>query len=311
MTTTGPRRPGGILDPSPADSHGRARKLQLNEIHVVRFVPGTSRSTACGRGPSSLRSDCFRWSALWPSWRSIGIVGALVLIAFLAARLPKGISRGSHGGWAASWRPGHSSPSSQVASRWSPRFAQVGPRRPRQLRSFFNAGCGRARYCRPARLDDALGRPVTGSGEAARPAASCPCARRRARRSDRPLDQVPAVAPRGGAGSAGGSQGPPAGRSPVVQGMGDEAVEVVFGALANAIRRAREIAEAIEARGGVPTVALRLTGSGGSTRSPRRECNGGPRHGCPALSTLVAPHLPGGPWIFRRDRMANASRARS
>ena len=37
--------------------------------------------------------------------------------------------------------------------------------------------------------------------------------------------------------------------------LGDEAVELVFGALANAIRRAREIAEAIEARGGVPTVA--------------------------------------------------------
>jgi energy-coupling factor transporter transmembrane protein EcfT len=30
---------------------------------------------------------------------------------------------------------------------------------------------------------------------------------------------------------------------------------MVFGALANAIRRARELAEAIEARGGVPTVA--------------------------------------------------------
>ena len=37
--------------------------------------------------------------------------------------------------------------------------------------------------------------------------------------------------------------------------LGDEAVEMVFGALANAIRRAREMAEAIEARGGVPTVA--------------------------------------------------------
>ncbi len=37
--------------------------------------------------------------------------------------------------------------------------------------------------------------------------------------------------------------------------LSDEAVEGVFGALANAIRRAREIAEAIEARGGVPTLA--------------------------------------------------------
>jgi len=37
--------------------------------------------------------------------------------------------------------------------------------------------------------------------------------------------------------------------------LSDEAVEGVFGALANAIRRAREIAEAIEARGGVPTPA--------------------------------------------------------
>jgi energy-coupling factor transporter transmembrane protein EcfT len=37
--------------------------------------------------------------------------------------------------------------------------------------------------------------------------------------------------------------------------LSDEAVESVFGALANAIRRAREIAEAIEARGGVPTLA--------------------------------------------------------
>ncbi len=37
--------------------------------------------------------------------------------------------------------------------------------------------------------------------------------------------------------------------------LSEEGVESVFGALANAIRRAREIAEAIEARGGVPTVA--------------------------------------------------------
>ena len=37
--------------------------------------------------------------------------------------------------------------------------------------------------------------------------------------------------------------------------LGDESVEIVFGALANAIRRAGEIAEAIEARGGVPTIA--------------------------------------------------------
>jgi len=37
--------------------------------------------------------------------------------------------------------------------------------------------------------------------------------------------------------------------------LSDEAVEGVFGALANAIRRAQEIAEAIEARGGVPTPA--------------------------------------------------------
>jgi energy-coupling factor transporter transmembrane protein EcfT len=37
--------------------------------------------------------------------------------------------------------------------------------------------------------------------------------------------------------------------------LSEEAVESVFGALANAIRRAREMAEAIEARGGVPTLA--------------------------------------------------------
>lgn len=40
-----------------------------------------------------------------------------------------------------------------------------------------------------------------------------------------------------------------------LQARGDDAVEMLFTALSNAIRRARELAEAIEARGGTPTAA--------------------------------------------------------
>ncbi len=258
MTTTGPRRPGGILDPSPADSHGRARNLQLNEIHVVRFVPGTSPLHRMWAGTKLVALGLLSIGLLlWPSWRSIGIVGALVLIAFLAARLPKGISprlpwwlggvvaAGALLALVSGGQPVGHLGSLRLGLGGLDNFARFS-----MLGVDVLAIAALLGWTTPlADLSPALGRLLGPLRHVRVPvdelvgaiALSIRClpllleeARvlRAARRARRPA-------------------GPRSFRE-----MGDEAVEVVFGALANAIRRAREIAEAIEARGGVPTVAL-------------------------------------------------------
>ncbi len=235
----------------------RARTLQLGDIHVVRFVPGTSPLHRLWAGTKLVALGLLSIGLLlWPSWKSIGIVGALVLIAFLAARLPRGISPrlpwwlvgvllagaalalvsggqpdvhfgslkvglGGLGNFLRFSMVGVDVLASAALLGWTTPLADLSPALGRLL--------GPLRHLRVP-VDELVGaialsiRCLPLLLEEAR-------VLRAARRARRP------ASPRS------------------FRELGDESVEVVFGALANAIRRAREIAEAIEARGGVPTVA--------------------------------------------------------
>jgi energy-coupling factor transporter transmembrane protein EcfT len=257
VTTTGPGRVGGLLETAGEGSRRRARNLQLNEIHVVRFVPGTSPLHRMWAGTKLVALGLLSIALLvWPSWKSIGIVGALVLIAFLAARLPRGISPrlpwwlggvvaagavlalvsggrpeahlgslrlglGGLGNFMRFSMVGVDVLASAALLGWTTPLADLSPALGRLL--------GPLRHFRVP-VDELVGaialsiRCLPLLLEEAR-------VLRAARRARRP------ASPRS------------------FKELGDESVEVVFGALANAIRRAREIAEAIEARGGVPTVA--------------------------------------------------------
>jgi energy-coupling factor transporter transmembrane protein EcfT len=257
VTTTGPGRVGGLLETAGEGSRRRARNLQLNEIHVVRFVPGTSPLHRMWAGTKLVALGLLSIALLvWPSWKSIGIVGALVLVAFLAARLPRGISPrlpwwlggvvaagavlalvsggrpeahigslrlglGGLGNFMRFSMVGVDVLASAALLGWTTPLADLSPALGRLL--------GPLRHFRVP-VDELVGaialsiRCLPLLLEEAR-------VLRAARRARRP------ASPRS------------------FKELGDESVEVVFGALANAIRRAREIAEAIEARGGVPTVA--------------------------------------------------------
>jgi len=193
---------------------------------------------------------------LWPSWRSVGIMGALMLVAFLAARLPKGISPRLP--W---WLGGVLAAGVVLAlvSGGAP-YVHLGSLKVgvggldnfalfTMLAIDVLAAAALLGWTTPlAELSPALGRLLGPLRHLRLPvdelvgaiALSIRClpllleeARvlRAARRARRPTN------PRS------------------LRELSEEAVEAVFGALANAIRRAREIAEAIEARGGVPTLA--------------------------------------------------------
>ena len=255
MTTTGQGRAEGLFET--ASDRRRARNLQLGDIHVVRFVPGTSPLHRMWAGTKLVALGLLSVALLlWPSWKSIGVVGALVLIAFLVARLPRGISprlpwwlglvlgAGAALALVSGGKPDVHLGSLKVGLGGLGsfmRFSMVGVD--------VLAGAALLGWTTPlADLSPAMGRLLGPLRHLRVPvdeivgaiALSIRClpllleeARvlRAARRARRP------ASPRS------------------FRELGDESVEVVFGALANAIRRAREIAEAIEARGGVPTVA--------------------------------------------------------
>ena len=254
MTASGSAR-AGLFET--VGERRRTRTLQLGDIHVVRFVPGTSPLHRLWAGTKLVALGLLSIGLLlWPSWKSIGIVGALVLIAFLAARLPRGISPrlpwwlggvllvgaalalvsggqpdvrfgslkvglGGLGNFLRFSMVGVDVLASAALLGWTTPLADLSPALGRLL--------GPLRHLRVP-VDELVGaialsiRCLPLLLEEAR-------VLRAARRARRP------ASPRS------------------FRELGDESVEVVFGALANAIRRAREIAEAIEARGGVPTVA--------------------------------------------------------
>jgi energy-coupling factor transporter transmembrane protein EcfT len=192
---------------------------------------------------------------IWPSWRSVGIMGALLLLAFLLARLPRGISPrlplwlggvlvlGLVLALIAGGAPEVHVGSVRVGLGGLDNFARFS-----MVGIDVLAGAALLAWTTPlADLSPALGRLLAPLRTVRVPvdelvgaiALSIRClpllleevrVLRAARRARRPANA----------------------RS--FRELGDEAVEVVLGALANAIRRAREVAEAIEARGGVPTV---------------------------------------------------------
>jgi energy-coupling factor transporter transmembrane protein EcfT len=193
---------------------------------------------------------------LWPTWQSIGIMGAFVLVGFLASHLPRGISPRLP--W---WLGGVIVAGALLAlfSGGAPKLhvgsLKIGLGGLDNFGRFTMVGldvlaaAALLGWTTPlADLSPALGRLLGPLRRVRVPvdelvgaiALSIRClpllleeARvlRAARRARRPAN------PRS------------------LRELSDEAVEGVFGALANAIRRAREIAEAIEARGGVPTLA--------------------------------------------------------
>ncbi|MGA3216246.1 MAG: energy-coupling factor transporter transmembrane protein EcfT [Acidimicrobiales bacterium] len=255
MTMTGPGRRGGLSEADQAQR--RSRALRLGEIHVVRFVPGTSLLHRMWAGTKLIALGALSIGLLlWPSWQSIGIMAVLLLVAFLLARLPRGISPrlpwwlggmlvvGAALALVAGGKPTEHLGSLKIGLGGLDNFAKF-----TMVGIDVLAAAALLGWTTPlADLSPALGRLLGPLRRMRVPvdelvgaiALSIRClpllleeARvlRAARRARRP------ASPR------------------TVRELGDEAVEGVFGALANAIRRAREIAEAIEARGGVPTVA--------------------------------------------------------
>ncbi len=77
---------------APTD-RGIRRGRQLADLHVFRYVPGTSFVHRTWAGTKILVIAILSTGViLWPTWRAAGLAGALVLTAFLAARLPGGIA---------------------------------------------------------------------------------------------------------------------------------------------------------------------------------------------------------------------------
>jgi len=218
VTTTGPGRVGGLLETAGEGSRRRARNLQLNEIHVVRFVPGTSPLHRMWAGPSSSRSaalDCSACLAVMEIDRHRGRAGA--------RRVPGGASAAGNQPRLPWWLGGVVAAGAVLAS-----YPAAG-RKPTSVRSgsalevlatscafrWWGSTCSRVPRCSVGRRLWPTCRPLWG-GCSARCATSR--ARRRACRCDSALHQMPAVAARRGAGAAGSSQGSPAGQPSVVQG---------------------------------------------------------------------------------------------
>jgi energy-coupling factor transporter transmembrane protein EcfT len=192
---------------------------------------------------------------LWPTWQSIGIMGALLLAAFLAACLPRGISPRLP--W---WLGG--------VLVFGAVLALVAGGAPKVHLGALRLGLGG--------LDNfgrftMVGVDVLGSAALlgwTTPLADLSPALGRLlgplRRVRVPVDELvgaialsirclPLLLEEARVLRAARRARRPAGAR-TLRELSDEAVEGVFGALANAIRRAGEIAEAIEARGGVPTL---------------------------------------------------------
>ncbi|MGO9196039.1 MAG: energy-coupling factor transporter transmembrane component T family protein [Acidimicrobiales bacterium] len=70
-----------------------ARRRQLADLHVLRYVPGTSAIHRCWAGTKILTIATLSIGLLlWPTWSAAGLIAALVMSGFLVARLPAGVS---------------------------------------------------------------------------------------------------------------------------------------------------------------------------------------------------------------------------
>jgi energy-coupling factor transporter transmembrane protein EcfT len=257
MTANGPERLRQSLKSMTDGSRWRKRDLRLGEIHIARFVAGASPLHRMWAGTKLVVLAALSVSLLlWPSWKSVGVMAALLLTAFLVARLPSGITPRIPWWLIAAFVAGaalallSSGPPELRLGAVKLGLGGLGNfTRLSMVGVEVLAGAAVLGWTTPlADLSPALGRLLGPFRRVRVPvdelvaaiALSIRClpllleearALRAARRARRP------TSPRN------------------YTEVSDEAVEVVFGALANAIRRAGEIAEAIEARGGVPTIA--------------------------------------------------------
>lgn len=234
------------------------RARRATDFQVLRYVPGTSPVHRLWAGTKMVALGMLSVAiVLRPTWQTAGIAGVLIMIGYLAARLPRGIlPRIPKWIWIAvllgalvslySGGPPHVRlPLAGVRlglgglEQWL-RFSVIGIE--------VIAMAGLIGWTTPmADLAPALGRLAT------------PLKRVRI-----PVDELVGTVglcirclpllldeARVLAAARRARRAPPRG----VQGLLEETEHIVFAALSNALRRAGELAEAIEARGGVPTLA--------------------------------------------------------
>jgi energy-coupling factor transporter transmembrane protein EcfT len=93
MTAYGLDRLRQSLKARSESSRWRQRELRLGEIHIARFVDGASALHRMWAGTKLVVLTALSISVLlWPSWKSVGVMGVLMFTAFLTARLPRGIT---------------------------------------------------------------------------------------------------------------------------------------------------------------------------------------------------------------------------
>jgi energy-coupling factor transporter transmembrane protein EcfT len=245
---------------SAAAERSKARRSSaraMSDFHVLRFVPGTSPIHKMWAGTKLIWFALLSMGLLlWPTWRAVGVGAVMVMGAWLVARLPRGVAPrlpvwiflivliGFVVALGASGKPYIHLASVRLGFGGLDQFALFWSIAIEILGLAFLVS-----WTTPlADLAPALGRLATPLRRLRLPvdevvgaiALSIRClpllleegrvlsAARRARRSSAK-----------------------ASAKELSQGLED----LIWAALSNALRRAREIAEAIEARGGVPTVA--------------------------------------------------------
>jgi energy-coupling factor transporter transmembrane protein EcfT len=230
---------------------------RASDFHVLRFVPGSSPIHRVWAGTKLLWFAALSLGLLlWPTWQSVGIGLAMMLAAFLVARLPRGLTPRIPKWFGYIVLFGLVL---AVVAGGSP-YLHLGSVKLGigSLEQFFRfwaitleilAAAALVSWTTPlADLAPALGR------------LSSPL-----RRLKVPIDELvgaialavrclPLLLEEGRILSA-ARRSRQLGIQRTAKSMGQEVEDVIWTALANALRRSKELAEAIEARGGVATVA--------------------------------------------------------
>jgi energy-coupling factor transporter transmembrane protein EcfT len=235
----------------------RASIRRASDFHVLRYVAGTSPIHRMWAGTKLL------WFAsisigllLWPTWYAVGVGAVMVLGGFGLARLPRGVAPrlprwiwllvliGAVIAFVASGAPYVHVAGVRVGFGGLEQFARFWA-----ITAEILGVAALVSWTTPlADLAPALGRLAS------------PLRRIRV-----PVDELvgavglsirclPLLLEEGRVLSAARRSRRTAGKR-AFRDLAQEAEDIIWAALSNALRRAREIAEAIEARGGVPTVA--------------------------------------------------------
>jgi energy-coupling factor transporter transmembrane protein EcfT len=233
-----------------------ARTRRLSDFHVLRYVPGSSPLHRAWAGTKMLGlAGCSIGLLIWPTWKAAGLVAALLLLAFLVAKLPRGLV--------------------PRLPRWV--FLVLGVSfllalaagGPPEVHAGVRLGFGGVDKWALFSLIGlevlALAALVSWTTQLADLAPALGRLAGPLRRLRVPVDEIlgaialsirclPLLLEEARILSAARRSRRPAGKRDI-RSYSREAEEVMFAAVANALRRSRELAEAIEARGGVPTVA--------------------------------------------------------